>query len=170
MICATPCIVSFNKRFKKHERINLLWSNCQQATRGAFGRACEALVFGPKCAAFFMWQICNKKRKTTKSKNMFDLNVTPAEELLSDIQVRFDGKLFQFGSLPLPWQKNKQWGSILELLHTFSKSTRESTTSDPFFICSDIWPCVHRPGSMWGVTAAIVFSGLAWTQRLNKGN
>lgn len=91
MICATPCIVSFNKRFKKHERINLLWSNCQQATRGAFGRACEALVFGPKCAAFFMWQICNKKRKTTKSKNMFDLNVTPAEELL----FRYSGQVWR---------------------------------------------------------------------------
>lgn len=38
MICATPCIVSFDKYFKQHQGIILLWFICQQATRESFSR------------------------------------------------------------------------------------------------------------------------------------
>ena len=38
MICATPCIVSFDKYFKQHQGIILLWIICQQATRESFSR------------------------------------------------------------------------------------------------------------------------------------
>lgn len=38
MICATPSIVSFDKYFKQHQGIILLWFICQQATRESFSR------------------------------------------------------------------------------------------------------------------------------------
>lgn len=57
MICATPCIVSFDKYFKQHQGIALLWFICQRATRESFSRPFWKLfVFGPKCAAMFMCQ------------------------------------------------------------------------------------------------------------------
>lgn len=38
MISATPCIVSFDKYFRQHQGIILLWFVCQQATRESFSR------------------------------------------------------------------------------------------------------------------------------------
>lgn len=43
MICATPCIVSFDKYFKTHQGAAVLWFICQQPTREQFSKPLKTL-------------------------------------------------------------------------------------------------------------------------------
>lgn len=43
MICATPCIVSFDKYFKTHQGAALLWFICQQPTQEQFSKPLNTL-------------------------------------------------------------------------------------------------------------------------------
>lgn len=43
MICATPCIVSFDKYFKTHQGAAELWFICQQPTREQFSKPLKTL-------------------------------------------------------------------------------------------------------------------------------
>ncbi len=188
MICATPCIVSFDKYFKQHQGIFLLWFICQQATRESFSRPlwrlwCLGQNLLPcscgrsKSNSFQLPSYDYNILSLTSCHNiwrsdnspvylMFQLGFVKCLELCFALLKPFLSSLilqcWHCGSIPVHIYRNAFPGILVHVLSPLSLYLWHTQCK--------IWLWVQSPASMWRVTAAIVFPGLAWAQRLNKGN